>query len=278
MVDLTLPRGVRTLTKTESDRLRSDDGNNLPSSPNDCPTCRGKKKFQWWDDPYSPEPETIVTYECPCVNQWVLYRFLLHAGIEKRYQRLSWADMRWCDTAALDKASAYIAEHESYVTNGLGIFMTGTQGTGKTGLATLILKALLGEGYDGYFTTFNDMITRFTAGWRDVDDQRWFHQRVKNAGVLVIDDPGKETKGRIELPQALIDEIIRHRVAGLRPTIIAANLSLDQFAQSYGQYVMSLLHEASTSITFDSPDARDNVRMRFHRERELGLTRPLVLR
>lgn len=277
MLSLANPAGVRTLTEAESTRLRAQyPPSDLPSSPEHCPTCHGKHKFLWWNDPASPT-RLAVEYECPCEDQWVLHRFLLNAGVDKAYQQLCWGDMQWANPDAVEVIHHYLATAESYVSNGFGIVMYGSQGTGKTALATLLLKRLLGDGYDGYFTTFNAMIDIFTSGWHDRDDKAWFHRRIKNAGVLVLDDPGKEMKGRAALPESLLDEVIRSRVSGLRPTIITTNDDMQAFGVRYGKYVMSLLQERAMTFAFNGQDARVASRQRMHDEVDQGLTRPLVI-
>lgn len=276
MLDLINPPAIRSLTAEESERLKTKHPD-LPSTPEECPTCKGTKKFTWWDDPASVDRIT-VEYECPCVEQWVLHRFFLNAGVDKAYQQLGWADMSWCEPGAIAEAQGYLDREAQYVANGFGIIFYGGKGTGKTALATLMLKSLLAASHDGFFTTFNAMLETFTAGWHEPEEKEWFHRRIKNAGVLVIDDPGKEMKGRIALPEALLDEVIRHRTAGLRPTFITTNSDMKVFAERYGEYVMSLLHERAMTYRFTGTDARENYRLRMHDEIDAGLTRPLVIR
>lgn len=295
-IDMTLPLGVRTLTTVEADRLRQQYPD-LPPSPERCITCRGAKKFTWWDDPASPE-RMAVEYECPCRDQWVLHRYLLHSGVNLLYQQLSWADMHMVEGEGLEAIRHYMDLHERYVANGFGVILHGEKGTGKTGLSALLLKYLIGQGHDSYFTTFAQLLSFLKGTFRDNDETTWFHRRVRNAGVLVIDDLGREhfqrrflsTEQRVALgtdsgirenPTAMaestLEEIVRHRVASLRPTIITTNLDPVKVEELYGSNLLSLLRERSTTCRFEGTDRRDTVRMRMHDEVEAGLTRPLVL-
>lgn len=272
MIDLANPIGIRTLTSEESDRLKRAKPD-CPPSPAQCITCKGTGKFQWWDDPATMG--MAVQYECPCKDQWILHRRLLLSGIGLSYQRLSWTDMRWCDDDAMGLTLDYLDDRQANLDNGYGMLFHGRKGSGKTALAVLLLKRLIGEGVDGYFTTFNEMIETFTSGWTDNADKAWFHRRVKNAGVLVIDDPGRERHSA--LPGPLLDEVIRHRTSDLRPTIITTNHTLSQFQEAYGEYVMSLLTERAHTYEFKGSDVRPQSNDRTKAEMKAGLTRPLVL-
>jgi DNA replication protein DnaC len=268
---LDLPPGVRTLTNTESARLEKD--HPLATA---CITCEGRGTYRWWDD---PDPDNldrqVVVHECQCVEQRMLHRYLLNAGIGEEYQRLGWADMRWTEAGAMSFVLDYMDRAEAYMRAGRGMLLQGGKGTGKTGLATLVLKALLARGHDGYFITFNGLLDLFTSSWRDPEDKQWFHRRVKNTGVLVLDDAGRENAGRMSMP--VMDEIIRHRVASSRPTIVTSNQDQQSFAIRYGEYVVDLLVEQATPYTFAGTSRRSDVKTRKDEEIDLGLTRPIVI-
>lgn len=285
MLDLSLPAGVRGLTAVETDRLKQHYPD-LPATPLQCPTCRGKTKFKWWDDPASAEREAIE-YACPCPEQWRLHRFLLNSGVGLAYQRLGWADVS-AEEGAISKANQYMANIDTYIANGLGLVLHGAIGTGKTLIGVLILKGVLGDGYDGYFTTFADMVTLLMSTWDDPEDKRWFVQRVKNAGVLLIDDLGREHQQRRNTKDGMVEQVtatamstfesvVRHRVASARPTIITTNLDIEGVGTRYGTNVLSLLSERATTYKFTGADFRPSSRMRFADECQADLTRPVVI-
>ena len=272
-----LPTCIKPLGNSESDRLKSRYPG-LASKPGGthCVTCRGKGTYRW----YAPESRTeIVEYECDCVDQWVLHRYLLAHNVGLTYQRLGWLDLTHTEPGAIDKAVHYVEHADDYLQAGVGLIFYGSRGTGKTSLVTLLLKRLMELGHDGYFTTFSEMIDTYTGGWNDRDDKAWFHKRIKNAGALVLDDIGKEYQGRKSsgLPEATFDEVLRHRVAGSVPTIITTNQTLQEMQEGYGGGVMSLLHERSSTYQFTGEDFRDSQRRRMLDEIDQGLTRPIVL-
>ncbi len=271
-----LPSGIKILDNETSARLKQRYPN-LPASPErGCVTCGGKKTYRW----YAPNSRSeVVTYDCNCVDQWVLHRYLLASGVGVNYGRLGWLDLHDPDQAALRFVSDYVSNAQAYFAAGVGVILSGTYGTGKTLISTLLLRALLAQGHDGYFTTFSEMIDTYTGGWNDREEKVWFHKRVKNAGVLVLDDVGREWQGRKSsgLPEATFDEVLRHRVAASTPTIITTNLDEEGMTLGYGKAVKSLLGERSRTLRIEGEDFRPQSRLRLDQEISQGLTRPLVL-
>lgn len=278
------PPTVHTLSTVESERLHTlypDLSNSLAQ----CKTCRGRKQFLWYDQ----DGETPVSWECNCEEQFILHRFLLNAGVDWSYQKLSWTDATAVDPAAMELVLDYGHHAEQYVHGGLGLVLHGNHGNGKTLLSILLLKMMLSNGYDCFFVNFQDMCDYFTSGWRNEEQKAWFTQRVRNAGVLVIDDIGTEYMGSrkvengvvvhrpLEIIGAMVDRVIRSRVAADRPTIITTNFDLDELKRTYQSNVMSLLTESSMTFKFISDDYRPESNQRRLAERRAGLTRPIVL-
>lgn len=269
-----LPQAIRTLTDVEAQRLREIHPS-LPKTPAQCPTCRGNGTFRWYTD---ATREDVADYLCPCLDQWRLHRFLLHCGIGTAQQRQSWVDAQHVEQGAVDVVNSYLERREQYVHSGVGLIFNGSMGSGKSLLAGLLLKGLIGKGYDGYYTTFVEMLDAEKGGWRDDEQRRWFDGRVRHAGVLVIDDVGRESQGRMERVESVFDHVLRTRVANAMPTILTTNMSLPVLKQAYRSNVMSLLSEVSFSYEFTGDDWRPQAKSRFDTEVLTGLTRPLVLR
>lgn len=251
-----------------------------------CPTCRGRLSFRWW----SPdEPGVAVDWQCNCTAQRKMQRAFMHCGLGLAYQRLSWDDMTQVTPALMEVVDDYVTHVEGNVQAGQGMILWGPgMGTGKTGCTALLLKRLISMGYDGYFTGFAQMIDLHAAGWRDREDQDWFVRRVTNAGLLVIDDVGRERKQvRVEdgkvaeygtaLAEALFDNVIRTRVASARPTLITTNRSMEEIRHLYAGNVMSLLAEACWDHQVTGGDFRPSAKERRQTELRQGLSRPIVV-
>lgn len=247
--------------------------------PDECPTCNGAKVFRWLAYASDLDDGVPVEYVCPCPDQWTMHTFFSHANIGSRYQRLSWHDALAVDLAARGAVWDYLEDGVARVRAGAGfIFTSPTGGTGKTLLATLLLKGLIGRGFDGMFVTFSEMIDTYTGGWHSQETKKVFHRRILNARVLVLDDVGKEWKGKnLELTEATFDTVMRHRVNCGLPTFVTTNLSVEELSRGYGGSVLSLLSEVSTEIRMTGESFRSEANARLLRETSMGLTRPIVV-
>jgi hypothetical protein len=247
--------------------------------PSSCVTCGGRKVFKWLT--YSPEHEEgeVAEYLCPCPDQWFLHACFYHANIGARYQKLSWRDALHVENDARALVWDYLNDGEARVKAGAGfIFTSETGGNGKTLLSALLLKGLIGRGFDGYFCTFAEMIDTYAGGWYDRETKAIFHGRILNARVLVLDDVGKEWKGKnLGLTEATFDTVIRHRVNNGLPTFVTTNLSVEQLGQGYGGSVLSLLAETCVEVPMIGESFRTQAKDRLLYETRLGLTRPIVV-
>lgn len=271
------PRGVRALSNEQAQWVQSRFPS-LPKSPDQCPTCFGRKTFRWYaKDANGVRTPEVVQYECPCRDQWVANRVLHYAGVGLVFQRYDWDDLIYKPEQAWAETMNYIEHGSGYVSNGFGLIYWGDRGNGKTLLANLLIKALLAEGHDCYVTSFTEMLDTFAGGWRDKDERTWFNRRVRNAGVLLIDDIGRErNKGHGTLGETTLEEVIRHRVAQAMPTLLTTNLDPDKIAGGYGGHTMSLLAERATMCHFEGVDRRAEMKTRFDNEVKAGLSRPVV--
>ncbi len=284
-----LPVGIRLLSNAESDRLETLRPDARRSVRN-CITCGGTRTFRWWSDDTRSE---VVDWECPCEEQWILYRYMLWSGVGTAYQRYGWADASGVEPGAITAVNDWLSNSPQNVRSGLGLLLSGGMGTGKTMLALLMLKRLLGDGYNGYFTTFSDMISTLMTSWRSESERIAYHALCRNSGVLVVDDVGQEMKktvvrtdedGRKELARVAnvtsefaLESVLRHRIANAKPTIITTNLTVEQLRQVYGDHFKSLLTESMSLYPFSGRDYRGQAKMRQEEENTLGLIRPLVI-
>lgn len=237
-----------------------------------CVTCHGTRQFFWRGGDGEP-----AAWECPCEDQFLLHLWLLNAGLDLRYQRLSWSDATGVDPKVVETISDYALNAQSYAGSGIGLVLHGLRGNGKTLISTLLLKQLMGAGFDGYFTTFQGLLDLFTSGWRSDEEKGWFDRRIRNAGVLVVDDMGREHEGRLKVAESTFDHVLRARVAADRPTILTSNKDLDELGAIYSLNALSLLQECSIVVPFNGEDYRPKAQQGRVEEARLGLTRPVVL-
>lgn len=270
---LPLPATVRTLTDEALGWLEAQHPD-LRRGPADCVTCQGRRTFRWWD----AERTVPVEYDCPCNEQYILHLRLLYAGVGLAYQRLGWADFIELPKAAEEAALEYVQHAETFVESGIGLLLWGDRGTGKTMLAELMLKELVcRHRVDGLSITFAALLEAFSGGWRSVELKRWFDGRLRNAGLLLVNDVGREHRGERTIADSTLEDVLRHRGEHGRPTVITSNLRPDELTTYYGPNTASLLTESMIEVEFRGRDQRVAVKARRRDEVRRGLTRPVTI-
>lgn len=276
------PPACLPLSDEDFARLRAQHGTSLWSTPRKhCQTCLDERWFARRN-----AAGEIDLYDCDCEEQWLLYMWLLNAGIGIAYQRLALNDCTSVNPAALDAVIEYLGEDriKSNLNLGIGLVLwSKTRGTGKSLLATILLKRVLEMGYSGYFTTFPDMLDMYQSSWRDPEQKRWFDRKVRNVSFLVIDDIGRENEARgaakeehsMGMKDAMVDAVIRARNAAALPTIITTNYTPERMGKTYD--VVSLLSGAAMPIEVTGADYRETFLADNVRDAEANIRRPVVM-
>lgn len=267
------------LEDVESDRLKAEHPALWADPQISCLTCsfeRTKTKtFRWWN----PQRTEIVTWECNCTAQWIIYRYLLKNGVGKHYQRLDWADGKAVSPSARKAVDTYLDNSWAYVDRGVNLILNSPDpGTGKSLLLYLMAKRLLVQGLDVFVIQMNDLIEKYTSGWQSEKAKEYFERRIMNCTVLGIDDLGKESMGEntIAFVERLLDRVLRHRIASAMPILISTNWDLEVLTQRYGAYVGSLLTESSIFADASGLSWREEAKSRLLEEAANGYCRPLV--
>ena len=288
------PPGIRMLTNIEALGLNRRSPIATAFPPSNCVTCKGRKWFLWRDKAGQP-----AEYDCDCDNQYLLFRSLLNSGVPLNYQRLGWADYTALSDDVVGQVGDFLTHRDAFITAGFGLVLHGSRGNGKTLLANLLVKSMIGDGISCYSTTFADMVEAFAGGWRDPEREQWFNNTVRNARVLYIDDVGREyVKDRFgdaaksdeqrqqqamadnrpgSMKETLLESVIRHRVGNSLPTFVSTNFTPEQITTGYGGHTMSLLGEKSIFIKVTGADSRPDMRLREQDLVIAGMTRPVVI-
>jgi DNA replication protein DnaC len=163
---------------------------------------------------------------------------------------------------------------------GASIFLWGEPGTGKTMMGSLILKRALALKYDGYFTSFIDLMNGYSDGFDDRESRSRFNRTMMHADVLMIDDPGKEQHAsakQADYSSSVLDSVIRTRNGHSTPTIITSNDDPEAFKRRYGSYVSSLISERTLVQEVKGIDFREIQNKRLAIEIAENLSRPVVI-
>lgn len=253
----------RYLDDAEADRLYATHPELGHSPDTYCPTCEKKGDYIWQGK----------LWPCDCVEQLQLHKHYLAAGIGMTYQRLTWADLENAENA---REVCEWGENPSHVKRGSGLILFGEMGTGKTMMAMLCLKQFVKDGYSCFATTFAEMVEMYTAGWYSPQERDYFHHRVVESQVLLLDDVGRGHKSKNRLDETTFDTVMRARVQHGRSTIITTNMTPADLGQGYGASVLRLLREKSDALEIGGEDFSEKAKRRGDDEVASGETRPIT--
>lgn len=232
-----------------------------------CPTC-AKMGFYYWQG---------VQIPCDCARQLALAQRYTLAGIPDNYQKLDWGDYAFTIPNEVEDYRTYL---DPFAARGLGLFLIGPKGVGKTMLNTLVLKEFIKRGMKGFYIRFADVTDQITAGWGAGDKARAakeaFDDRFMYTDVLLLDDLGKEFKSANTMSAIHFDNILRARVQTNRVTLLTSNLATDALVSNYGEGVLSLLKEKSMPVPIVGKDFRDGLAARLADEGRTSQTRAII--
>lgn len=255
----------RVLSDDEYDRLVRREPGLDRGYENWCPTCDKTGEYIWGGE----------THECDCEYQVALFKWYSSSGIGVTYQRLDWGDYEG-DQSILRGIGKYIDNRREFLRQGMGLYLSGDIGVGKTMLSNLALKDLVKFGYTCFATTFSQTIEMYTAGWADKEQKAWFQHKFMNSQFLLLDDVGKERDTKIALSETTFDAILRQRVTDGLPTLITTNPGASEMEERYGKAILSLIREQSLEEIITGEDYRPTANKRRVEEVLKGETRPIV--
>ena len=129
-----------------------------------------------------------------------------------------------------NRCQRYCEVADAVLRNGTGIFLFGTNGTGKTRLTACMGNELMQNNYTVLFTNFAEISKRV---FKDDD----FIEKLAKIEFLFIDDFGTEkvTKGSEDMwLQEKVFEVINKRYNEIKPIIFSSNYSLKELIEDRG--------------------------------------------
>ena len=155
----------------------------------------------------------------------------------------------------------YIKNLDNNFESNRGIFLYGSNGVGKTMLASIILKEAYRHRYTVRRCTFVDYMTQYTRVWsaRSAEEKESAEDNLftyyKATEFLVLEEVGKEIDSKAAAP--ILEDLLRYREDKGYVTIICTNLNLDLMTERYGASIMSLLKGNTVPIRIESADKRN---------------------
>jgi DNA replication protein DnaC len=111
----------------------------------------------------------------------------------------------------------------SMLHDGLGFFLVGPAGVGKTGIAAVLAKIAKCYGHSVFFVTISDLREMIRS--HIVFDDRSMLERCKEVELLILDNLREEDAKDSVVNAASLEALIEQRVAWKRSTVITSRMS-----------------------------------------------------
>lgn len=195
-------------------------------------------------------------------------RLIGKSGIKKRFQQRTFENFI-CDTPARKKcysvAKAYADNFPAHAVEGRGLYIEGTNGTGKTHLAAAIALQLMTENSIPVICkTSSDLLLDIKKTFDSGENSEAQVLNIyKSVDLLVIDDLGKEQCS--DWSMSALYSILNDRYEDMKPTIITTNYNSDDLLRALTPKgfdntkivaILSRLREVSHVLTMAWDDYR----------------------
>lgn len=130
------------------------------------------------------------------------------------------------ETEHLKMAKNYVRHFDDFRSEGKGLLLYGTVGTGKSHMAACIANDLIEEGFTVLMTNFATMVNILQSSF---EGRQEYINSLNRYTLLIIDDLGAERKS--DYMQEQVFNIIDARCRSGLPMIITSNLTMQELTE-----------------------------------------------
>lgn len=221
-----------------------------------CPACGAELKVikvQYIDMLRKNFPITEECENCKRIKKLEAERNirakLVAGNVGSRYLPLEFSKLNNVSQSffeAKQSAINYCKSSRICKNRGLGMYLFGDNGRGKTALEACILKELARQGYTIYLTNLTEVADKIFKNELKLSF-------LKNVDFLVIDDIGSERMNKASFDETFVaektNEIITSREKNLKSTLFTSNLSISSlFKVGYSKKVIERIYSLSTRV------------------------------
>jgi DNA replication protein DnaC len=158
---------------------------------------------------------------------------------------------------AIAEVRGFVDELEERLDSGRGMWLFGDTGTGKTTLAMLISKEVLGAGRSVAIYSLPKLLARIRRTYDSEpggDSYLAFFQRLTSVDLLHIDDLGAEKRSDWVLEQ--LYALINERYEAQRSVLVTTNLQHKELEEQIGARTVSRLSQICDEVPLFGSDRR----------------------
>jgi DNA replication protein DnaC len=232
--------------------------------------CTCPKAVKYWGD-YEAEQKRVKEEEelakKRAAVQERIDKLLGKSGIKKRFLTRTFENYKTTtfeQKKAFSVARKYADNFQYYYERGEGLYIEGTNGTGKTHLAAAIALKLIQQGVPVVCKTSIELLDDIKKAFDNTQISEYEVLKVyKQVDLLIIDDLGKEQC--TDWSMSTLYSILNDRYEDMKPTIITTNFNEDTLIKNLTPKgydntkvvaIISRLREVSTVITMAWEDYR----------------------
>jgi len=210
-----------------------------------CPICKGKRVIERGNG----------TIKCSCLYKFNDAYALAHAHIPVAFRELTRKDIDENfiqeNYEHFHRVQLYTQQLEKALKTGFGLFIQGTNGSGKSFLASLILKHAIKKGYSGYFILMTDLVNAAFESLHDTTVRNDLEKLIIQTDFLVIDEIDKGFQDQNENVQKILLPLFKKRCDYFKkPLIVTSNTIKKDIGQTVGKTIAEMFTARLTEIIF----------------------------
>lgn len=178
-----------------------------------------------------------------------LERLYREEGIHPKYAKCRISDFEGDVLAQLTK---YTENIEQYMGEGMGLYVYGGSGVGKTHMVYGLYAFFLSIYKDSKVVAFETLLTQMFLSWKDREARSAFVNMYQKPNVLFIEDFGNElAKADKSSPSKVMDTVLKTRAMNGKVTIITSQIAPGFISEDYDEALSSLMKEYCFPISLE---------------------------
>lgn len=189
-----------------------------------------------------------------------LKQYFLEHGILPKWHDKTIADFK-NDDEAKRKILKYLENHKDASTKGVGPYLHGDNGVGKTLLMMTSLMYLFTEHrYKVQVVSLSTLVDTFTSSWYD-ESKKESLDAMKNCHFLGIEEIGKQldSEKSLKVVTHILETVLRYRLQSNKPTWFTSNIQPGELKNMYNEDIASMMRECSVPILVTGDDKRSDI-------------------